>query len=269
MNKSLINHHIHTTGSDGAASPEEMIKKSIESGLKFICFTDHYPYPPWVKDNVGRNFHSDKYYYEVKKAIEKYKDKIEISLGAEIEFFPENAEWIKSEIKRRNWDFVLGALHQEANKLFYNKENLPQEEAKILIKEYYPKLREMIKSRLFDCVAHLDLIKLVHKRYPFLLEESEEYRQEILKTLNEIQNAKICVEVNTSSLRKGFNEQHPSTWILKEIKKRGIPVTLGSDAHNSEEHLILGLKDALNLLRKLGFDSIIKFKKRKMIEVPL
>lgn len=76
--KQLINHHVHSTGSDGKLSPEEVIKFAISKKLNFICFTDHYPYPP---DHLewGKDFHSEKYYNQIKELIEKYKDKIEIS----------------------------------------------------------------------------------------------------------------------------------------------------------------------------------------------
>ena len=61
MEKFLINHHVHTTGSDGKLSPEETIKLAIDLGLKFICFTDHYINPPYISADT-RDFHSEEYY---------------------------------------------------------------------------------------------------------------------------------------------------------------------------------------------------------------
>jgi len=79
----LINHHVHSTGSDGELTPEQVIELAIENNLTFICFTDHYPYPPGFRE-WGIIFHSQDYYENIGKLKQKYKNKIEISFRADL-----------------------------------------------------------------------------------------------------------------------------------------------------------------------------------------
>ena len=270
----LINHHVHTTGSDGKLSPEETIKLAIEKKLTFICFTDHYPFPPNFKE-WGRDFHSEEYYKEIKKTIEKYKDKIEISFGAEFNWVPDYVEWTKKEIKKREYDFILGSVHtiENNNKTINGSENTWKKliedyrGIKNLVKEFYYQTRLMADSELFDCVAHFDLIKIQNKNSKYFNENDDWYKKEVLKTLNRIKKTKIAIEINTSGERKS-GEDHPSFWILQEMKKRNIPITIGSDSH-SPEQIDYRLKEAIQSAKKAGYTSIVKFKNRKAISIPI
>jgi len=135
-----------------------------------------------------------------------------------------------------------------------------------LVKEYYRQVRLMIKSRLFDCVGHLDLIKIYNKDSELFDENAEWYRDAIFETLDVAKEAGICIEVNTHGFVKGIGEQYPSEWILGEIKKRKIPITTSTDAHREGE-IDDKLKEMMKLAKKIGFKSIVKFKGHKMEEV--
>lgn len=273
--KELINHHVHTTGSDGKLSPEDTIKLAIENGLTFICFTDHYPYPPWIDDKVGKDFHSNEYYKEIEK-VKNFKDKIEFSFGAEIEWFPENEAWIKSEIKKRRFDYVLGAIHHIGKEREWgigSEEDFNNAIKKFgnikgVIKNYYERVRSMVKSNIFDCIAHFDYIKIWNFDSQYFSQEDDWYKKEVLKTLDEVEKSKICIEINTSGWRRKCKEQYPSLWILKEMKKRDIPITIGSDSHY-KENIIENLEKAIVIAKQAGYTSIVKFKERKMIEVKI
>ena len=57
-------------------------------------------------------------------------------------------------------------------------------------------------------------------------------------------------------IRKDAMTFIPVHWVLKEMKKKGIPVTLSSDAHQPEE--IDGYyAEALKILRDIGFKSLV------------
>lgn len=271
----LINHHVHTTGSDGKLSPEDTAKLAIEKQLSFICFTDHYPYPKGL-DKWSEGFHSEEYYKEVLKTIDKFKDKIEISHGAEIGWLPSHKEWIESEIKKRKYDYILGSIHhvknterdainsseEEFNKLIQHYGGIKE-----LIKEYYNQLRLMANSGIFDCIAHFDLVKIWNKNSKYFSENEDWYKEEIIKTLNEIKKFKIAIEINTSGERKS-GENHPSFWILKKANELGISITIGSDSH-SPEQITHGLEKAIEIAKKAGYDYILKFKNRTPIKIKI
>jgi len=64
------------------------------------------------------------------------------------------------------------------------------------------------------------------------------------------------VEVNTRGHYKGFTEElYPSKWILKEMLKENIPVTISADAHHPDE-LNRGVEMAAGLLLDIGYTQV-------------
>ncbi|VVB78911.1 phosphatase YcdX [uncultured archaeon] len=276
MKKPLINHHVHTTGSDGKLSPEDTIKLAIEKGLNFICFTDHYPCPDGF-DKWFCGFHSEEYYANVMGLKQKYKDRIDISFGAEVNWFLGHEDWIKKEVKKRKYDYILGAAHhlgRPSHLSINNSEKNWNETIKHfgsieeLIKEYYTQVRLMAKSGLFDCIAHFDLVKVWNEDSKYFSEDEKWYRQEVIKTLETIKESGICIEINTSGRRKKSRDEHPSFWILEETGKMKIPLTIGSDSHNPSD-IDYGLERAMELAKKADYSDILIFKERKPIQVKI
>jgi histidinol-phosphatase (PHP family) len=273
--KELINHHVHSTGSDGKLSPKEVVELAIEKKLDFICFTDHYP--RHNKDPWSNNFFTLEYIEEIKKLKEYYKDKIEISFGVEIDWFENINDWIKDEIKKNDFDFVIGSVHilKINNKSFglnFEKEIFKENAEKIgfkkLVKDYYNQIRIMVESKLFDCVGHLDVIKYYNDNSKYFNQEEKWYKEEIKQTLKLIKDNKLAIEINTSGLNAPCKEQYPSFWILKEANKLNIPLTIGSDMHYPGQ-INAWLEKAIELAKQAGYKSIIKFKNRKMIEIEI
>ena len=283
----LINFHMHSTGSDGRLSPEQVVLESINGGISHMCFTDHYPLPPKTKDQEKKifsrkNFHNPEYGAEIKRLQEKYKDKITIGFGAEICWVPGQEEWIRQEIKRNNFDHVIGSVHL----IFFNDTEYFSIDhgregketwlgfcerfggIKKLVKEYYKQTRAMVKSQLFNCVGHFDLIKMYNKEQDLFKEDEGWYKEEVLKTLDVISKHKIALEINIRGLVKITQAPYPSLWILKEAKKRNIDLTIGTDCHADGE-VNLNIDKALELAKEAGYTSLVRFKNQERFEVPL
>lgn len=270
----LTNYHLHTNkGSHGHLSSKEVIKKSIEDGIKYICFTDHYPLPNHIKKEDDSNFCSDEYYEELKKLKKEYKNKINISIGVEIDWIEELEDYLRNEINKRNYDFVIGAIHlmkdkggtqylqpHAKNKLIENHNGI-----KNFITEYYRQIRLMIKSGMFDSIGHLDRIKWNNQAY--FSEEDDWYKDEIIKCLDIAKKQDNCIEVNTCGLfHFGIEEQYPNRWILEEIKKRNIPITIGTDGHDFVND---GLKEGYKTLKEIGFTHVCIYQNRVRKKIPL
>ena len=87
-------------------------------------------------------------------------------------------------------------------------------------------------------------------------ESASWYKEEVLKTLEEIRSANAMVEVNTRGMYKKISvEPYPSVWILKEIHAMGIPVCLNSDAHHPRE-ITGSFEEAAVILKKIGFKTL-------------
>ena len=92
-----------------------------------------------------------------------------------------------------------------------------------------------MRAGLFDAIAHIDL----YRRYGFRHFGSKIltiHRGIIEPVLLEMARREIGLEINTSSLRRGLKEFHPSKEILAVAAKSGVRiVAIGSDAHSPDE----------------------------------
>ena len=276
MNKSLINHHIHSNGSDGRCSPSELAEAALKKRLSFICFVDHNPRPyaqPW-----GEEFFSKEYLDQIRKVQKKFKGKLDISFGIEIDWTEEHQEFFKQQIKQFKFDYVLGSVHLikgddgEYFGINFSKDIFVKGVSKMgierIVREYYRQIRLAVDSELFDCMAHLDVIKCLNLDNQFFNEKDNFYREEVIKTLDKISEKGIAIEINTSGLIYGCKSMFPSEWILVEANKRKIPITIGADTH-WVERIDAGLEEAYELARKVGYKEILKFKNRKPIKIKI
>ncbi len=280
--RNKINFHIHSTGSDGKMTPEEVVKEAIAAGIHYMCFTDHYNQPAHVDPDWNtEEFHSLEYVKEIRRLQKKYQGIIDISFGAEFDWLEKYQNWIKAEIAKKDYDYALGSIHLLwINGRYYSLDNGRDGKqewldvaglfggVKNLVKEYYRQIRLLAKSELYDCVGHLDLVKMYNSKGDLFSEKESWYQEEIKQTLDEIKNANMAIEINTRGLVKVTAVQYPSFWILKEAKKRDIPLTIGTDAHSPND-LNLELEKAYKLAKRAGYKEIVIFKSRKKINIPL
>lgn len=286
----LINFHMHSTGSDGRLTPEEVVKEALAANIQFMCFTDHYPEPEKMVLEIektrkvprkNRHFHSEEYKKEVARLQKEYRDKIDISFGVELDWFEEFKDWTKEQIEKNKFDFILGSVHalplDKSHHYFDFGMNNDDRFAEIaskfssieeMIKVYYSQLRLMIKSGMYDCIGHFDYIKRHNAESRFFSEESEFYKKEVLETLDELEKSKMVMEINLRGLTKSPKAQYPSMWILKEARKRNIPITIGSDSHAQGQVGDI-LHVGYELAKQAGYSEIVRFKARKRIVIPI
>ncbi|MFC1685398.1 histidinol-phosphatase HisJ family protein [Nanoarchaeota archaeon] len=277
--KPKVNFHLHSTGSDGKLKPEEVVKLSIKAGLEHICFTDHHLYPKILGKKVGWSgsvHHKEPYYKEVLRLKKKYAKKICIGYGAEFDWFEDYQAFTKKQLKSRPFDFILGAIHvfKLRDGSYFNVNDMRKDMSgpmkkygmESIVKGYYKTLRNLIKSELFDCVAHFDVIKIRNADKRCFSEKSKWYKDEALKTLNVLQKSGMCMEINTGAKRAGLKGNYPAEWILKEAFKRRIPITIGSDGHKNVD---LGLKEGYQMAKSVGYKTLWVFEGRKRREIKI
>ncbi len=88
------------------------------------------------------------------------------------------------------------------------------------------------------------------------------------QVLEAVKAQDMAIELNASGLRMPVNEMFPSRRMLEYALELGIPLTIGSDAHQPER---LGqyLDQAVDLLRDVGFKELATFKGRKRLMMPI
>jgi histidinol-phosphatase (PHP family) len=222
-----IDTHIHSTIScDGKAEIDEMCLSAIRKGFSVICFTEHYDLNP---SDDGYDFYNhEKYSILIKQAQDKYSDKITILKGLE---FSEPHLYINEleDMSSKDFDFILGSVHWLGSRWIGDRDFQETNTLEQIFVYHYMETLKACKAGRFDSLAHIDF----PKRYLLKKHEPYELIREILKTIIE---KEISLEINTSPLRKGYNEYYPSKEIIELYKNLGgTLLTMGSDAHNTDD----------------------------------
>jgi histidinol-phosphatase (PHP family) len=251
----MIDLHNHTILCNHANdSIDEYIKKAIKKGIKIYGFSDH---APMNYDEKYRMSFDEMDIYEkwLDKLKEKYKDKIKILKGYEVDFTPE----VDKRVLDRNVDYFIGSVHFLNNWGFDNPEFLSEwseRDVDDVYKEYFELVEKMAVSKMFDIVGHLDLIKVFGHR------PKNDIKLIAKKAIEAIADNKMTVEINTAGIRKKVNEVYPSVELLEMIKKANIDITLGSDAH-SKKQVGFKIKESYELAKIIGFKKVVYFENRE------
>lgn len=270
-----INYHLHTAYSGDlikmgrlGETPEKYAVMAEKLGFGEICFTDH------LVVGYPRTMPAYSHSMEIKKIgsyirdialVAKKRPQLKIRAGVEIDWLPEKIEELKKVLRQHPFDCVLGSVHSIDGVLVEHEKNKHTfwgglSDAEIYERNvaYYKAVQEMAKSRVCDVVAHLDLIK--RDGY---LPKGRSVLPLIEETVRIIAENGICVEVNTSGLKKPIREMHPSLEALKLCRKMGIPVTIGTDAHKAEQ-IDFGLDECMKLVKEAGYLELAVFERGKM-----
>ena len=90
----------------------------------------------------------------------------------------------------------------------------------------------------------------------------------IRRVLDRIARSGVAMELNTSGVNKPYPEMNPGREILDEMALRGIPVVLGSDAHDAWR-VAADFDKALDLLLEVGYDCVSYFLDRQRYELKI
>lgn len=226
--------------------------RAVELGLREICFTTHFECDPVRRhiDNFvfldGKKHPADdltwldSYFKEIEDARKEFgTDGLKVRAGIEIGYEPGQERKIEKVLRTYEFDFVLGAIHcldhiaissiQESPRYFRSHSISEMQ------KDYFNSLKLAVETGLFHCIAHVDLYRRYGIKY---------YGHEILTVhqgaiepiLKKMAQLNIGLEINTSSLRRGSKEFHPSKEIVSMAVEAGIKIfTVGSDAHSLED----------------------------------
>ncbi len=158
-----------------------------------------------------------------------------------IEKFPDGTPW---EIDGLHSLFLEGY-----EKIFHSN-------IKEVISRYFELTRLMVTSSSPTIIGHIDKIKIQNVDGKFFNETDRWYQDEVTKTLNSIQQYGGIIEVNTRGLyQKKSTTPYPSPWMLAQILKKEIPITLSSDAHHPSD-LTNQFEETASLLASMGFKTL-------------
>ena len=245
MKIDLHNHTVRCNHADG--SIDQYIDRAIELGVDIYGFSEH---APMDFDQQYRLSFEDMPLYEseIIDAKDRYKDKIQILLGYEVDYVPNH---IDDRILNSSVDYLIGSVHFIDKWGFDNPEFIGEYKSRDIDSiwiDYFKAIEDMAKRGLFDIVGHFDLIKV------FRYLPKKDIRLLATSALKAIKKSNMTLEINSAGLRKPIGEIYPSRELLEEAYSLGIPITFGSDAH-SVDQVGYGHSEAIKLAKELGYDN--------------
>jgi len=155
-----FNYHSHTYRCGHAQfdmMDEEYVEEYIKMGFEKIAFTDHCPeevirdFRPGVRMDYSQK---SEYIHSIEKLKEKYKGKIKIETGFEVEYLEDNEEYLLR-LKKECDKIILG------QHFFYNDNKLRFIGSDVLTDEdiisYAKHIETAMKIHFPDIVAHPDM----------------------------------------------------------------------------------------------------------------
>ncbi|MGL5641614.1 MAG: histidinol-phosphatase HisJ family protein [Paraclostridium sp.] len=254
-------YHMHSSFSgDSQTDMEDMVKKSIDLGLKEICFTDHVDYD--IISDVEFKTDYDAYFEKINMLKNKFSGDIVIKKGIEMGVQPHILERCSNDISRYPFDFVICSMHAIDKIDLYNGTFFNDKTQIQAYENYYETLYNIVKNyNDYSVLGHLDLVK----RYGgFKSELDDKLFYDILEAiLKEAIYKGKGIEINTSCFRYGLKDLTPSTNILKMYKDLGGEIiTTGSDSHIPDQ-VAYNFDYIYNKLNELGFKYVSKFDSMK------
>lgn len=259
------NLHTHTNFCDGKNDLETIVNKAKALGLSSIGFSGH-SHCDYIKSTSSMSPENTKIYKtEIAKQKKKYEGQIEIFCGLEFDQH--------SDDDLLGYDYVIGTNHYLKLGNDFIGFDRSRVEVKAIIdnyfdgdglrfaKEYYRQFAQLPMYGKFDIVGHFDLIAKNNEHGELFDENSPAYRQYALECLYALAEKIQVFEINTGAMARGYRTTpYPNAFLLKEMKKIGVGITISSDCHDCN-FLTYGFDRALELCKECGVRELQIFTK--------
>ena len=264
----MNDYHMHTAFSDGEGEMDAFVARAAVLGLAEIGFSDHLV--PRICEEVfeeegyglpGQDVAS--YANAVRRAAAR-RDGPRVLLGVEIDYVPGAEAELEGLLAREAFDYVIGSVHF-ADGLAIDSSSLKDDprwdDVDGVYRAYWETGARAAAWGRFDVVGHLDLAKKLGRRPSKAMVAAED------EALVAIRDAGLAIELNTSGLRSATREAYPSPSLLARAAARGIPLTLGSDAHVAAD-VGRDFARAVALARAAGYASTLRLSDRQEEALP-
>lgn len=230
--------HIHTVYSDGANTPEEMVKSAIERGMSMIGFSDH-SYTSFDMSYCMKKDMICKYRREIRMLKEKYRNDITVLCGIEQDYY--------SDEKNDKYDYVIGSVHyikcgdeyvpvdEDAQTLITASEKYFNGDIYSLAEAYYNIVSDVVSKTKADIIGHFDLISKFNEKMPLFDETDMRYVTAWQRAADKLLQTEAVFEINTGAISRGYTTvPYPSRNIIEYIKERGGRFIMSSDSHSRD-----------------------------------
>ncbi len=221
------NYHTHTYRCRHATgTEEEYIERAIANGIKYMGFSDHVP----LKFDDGFELRSRvpvdsaaEYVATISALREKYKDKIDIKIGFEMEYFPAIFDKMLRDVKNYGAEYlILGEHTADPEHPQSPEHSITPSDSIEKLKTYVSRVVDGIKTGVFTYVAHPDMINFTG--------DISVFKEEMRKICKASKEYGIPLEINCLGIRD--NRIYPNVSFWEVAGEEQCPVTFGFDAHD-------------------------------------
>jgi histidinol-phosphatase (PHP family) len=237
---------------------DPFVETARDAGVDEIGFTEHVYYFRQTRSLWSVPYQIERCVYDLEPYVEAIVGArgrgLPVKLGLEVDYVPGREAETRALLAPYPWDYLLGSVHFIDGLGVDGEPRLLDavgvEEA---WRRYFETLAAAARSGLFDSLSHPDLVKIFGERA-----QSFDYGE----VAEAIGGSGVAIEVSTAGLRKPVGELYPHPDFLAACRSRGVPVTMGSDAHVPA---LVGrdFDRARELLRSAGYETITIFESRR------
>jgi histidinol-phosphatase (PHP family) len=244
-------------------SVDPFVETARAAGIDEIGFTEHVYYFRQMRSVLTVPYQTERCAYDldayVQAVVEARGRGLPVKLGLEVDYARGREDETRELLEQYPWDYLLGSVH------FIDGLGIDGEPRLLdalgveeTWRRYFDELMAAARSGLFDSLSHPDLVKIFGERV-----DEFDYGT----VADAIAESGVAIEVSTAGLRKPVRELYPHPDFLAACRERGVPVTLGSDAHTPG---LVGrdFDRALELLRSAGYETITVFEQRHSRQEP-
>ena len=226
----IANYHTHTFRCGHAeGSDEDYVRQAVRSGLQILGFSDHTPYVYFDAEPRSRPIRMTPeelpdYARSVRALAEQYRDRIEIRLGVEAEYYPKYFLRLLELLRENGVEYMILGQHFLGNEIGEAYSGRPTLDRKLL-ERYVSQTIEAMETGLFSYFAHPDLLRYIGS--------GKTYGQEMRRLCRAALQADVPLEINLLGLRE--RRHYPNERFWRIAAEEGNPVILGCDAHGPEQ----------------------------------
>lgn len=255
----IVDYHLHLRAPDESLDHtvegvERFVEVAAERGIDEIGFTEHVYYFTQTRVLWTAPYHLRHSAYDlepyVDAIVEAKRQGMPVKLGLEVDYVRGREEETRDLLATYPWDYLLGSIH------FIGDAGIDGEPALIhevgveeAWRRYYEALGLAAESKLFDSLAHPDLVRMFGPEIPW--------------DWNAVAGSLdgVCLEVSSAGLYKPHAKLYPNPELLARARERGAGITLASDAH-VPANLGRDLDKAIEHAGAAGYETLTVFDQR-------
>ena len=248
----IANYHTHTFRCGHAEGGErDYVLQALEAGIAILGFSDHTPYDFFDSEPRNRPMRMKPeelpaYAEAVRALAREFRDRIEIRLGVEAEYYPRYFPRLLELLRLCGVEYMILGQHclgNESGEPYCGKAFTER----ALLERYVSQTAEALETGLFSCFAHPDLIHFVG--------DAAAYEREMRRLCRAALRTGTPLEINLLGLREGRHYPNEAFWRI--AAEEGNAVVLGQDAHRPEQLADReGEEKACALIERLGLKRL-------------